>query len=242
MNRIAQQVVRDVLERHLEPIFHASSFGYRPGRSAHDAVRQSNRNVFNPDFAIDLYIERFFDTIDHELLLKALSHYCPRSWVRLYVERWLKARVMDAGHFRRTEKGTPQGGVISPLLANLFLHVAFDAWMAREHLEKPLERYADDVVVHCKTEKQAKYVLRCIEQRMCTCKLTLHPGKTTIVNLRGRASARYPKKYDFLGFTIKPCLRILQGKATVMPGRFVSSKSKANIPEKFRKLNIHKWR
>ena len=242
LDRIAQQVVRAVLERYLEPIFHDSSFGYRPGRSAHDAVRQSGSNVFNHDFAIDLDIERFFDTIDHELLLKALRHYCPLAWVRMYVERWLKAGVMDAGHFHQTERGTPQGGVISPLLANLYLHVAFDGWMAREHPEKPFERYADDVVVHCKTEKQAKFVLRSIEQRMRTCKLKLHPTKTKIVNLRGRATERYPRKYDFLGFTIKPCHRIIQGKGKVMPGTFVSTASKVRITEKFRKLNIHKWR
>jgi len=190
---IARQVVRDVLERHLAPIFHATSFGYRPGRSAHDAVRQSGRNVFKHDFAIDLDIERFFDTIDHKLLLKALGQYCPHGWVRLCVERWLKAGLMAADHFHQTKAGTPQRGVISPLFANLFLQAAFDAWMAREHPEKPFERYADDVVVHCKTEKHAKFVLWSIEQRLRTCKLTLHSGKTKIVNLRGRAMARYPK-------------------------------------------------
>jgi group II intron reverse transcriptase/maturase len=144
---------------------------------------------------IDLDIKGFFDTIDHGLLMKAVSHYCKDKSVLLYVERWLKAGVVKKdGQHMKTVLGTPQGGVISPLLANIFLHVAFDKWMEKEHPEKPFERYADDVVVHCKTEKQAQYVLREITQRLQACKLTLHPVKTRIVNLRGKSEKKYPPK------------------------------------------------
>jgi RNA-directed DNA polymerase len=129
LDRIAQQVVRNHLEKQLEPLFHESSFGYRPGRSAHDAVAQSQRNCFNHDFAIDLDIKSYFDTIDHDLMMKALSHYCKDKWVLMYVERWLKADIMKGEKRTARNQGTPQGGVISPLLSNLFLHVVFDGWM-----------------------------------------------------------------------------------------------------------------
>ena len=160
LDRIAQQVVKLHLERKVEPLFHESSFGYRPNRNAHQAVIQANKHSFNHDFAIDLDIKGFFDTIDHELLMKAVKHYCSDKWVLMYVERWLKAGLIQPqGNFVSTNTGTPQGGVISPLLANLFLHVVFDKWMDKHHPEKPFERYADDIVVHCKTEKQALYML-----------------------------------------------------------------------------------
>jgi group II intron reverse transcriptase/maturase len=242
LDRIAQQVVRAHLELQLEPIFHAHSFGYRPGKSAHDAVNQSLKHCFNHDFVVDLDIKGFFDHIDHELLLKALRHYCKDKWVELYVSRWLKAGVMTPLGHLETKSGTPQGGVISPLLANLFLHVAFDLWMEKNHPEKPFERYADDIVVHCKTEKQAQFMLKQIEQRFNTCKLEVHPLKTKIVNLRGESKANYPKKYDFLGFTLKPSMVKLKDKCKLMPGSFVSIKSRTAMLEKFKALQIHKRR
>jgi group II intron reverse transcriptase/maturase len=242
LDRIAQQVVRYHLERQLEPIFHESSFGYRPGRNAHQAVKQSGRNCFGHDFVVDLDIKGFFDNIDHDLLMKALRHYCKDTWVWMYVSRWLKAGIMAEGKFVRTKAGTPQGGVISPLLANLFLHVAFDQWMAKHHPEKPFERYADDVVVHCKTERQAQHMLREITRRMENCHLQLHPVKTKIVNLRGRSETKYPRKYDFLGFTIKPSMKTIKGRGMLLPGTFVSIQSRASILGKFRNMGIHKWR
>src|SRR5690606_20118543 len=173
LHRIAQQVVHKHLERILEPRFHASSFGCRPNRSCHQAVTQANTNSYNHDFAIDLDIKGFFDNIDHELMMKAVKHYCSDKWVLMYVERWLKAGIIQQdGNFKPSLTGTPQGGVISPLLANLFLHVVFDKWMDKYHPEKPFERYADDIVVHCKTEKQAKFMLNQIKHRMGSCKLT----------------------------------------------------------------------
>lgn len=203
LDRIAQQVITTHLERILKSQFHSSPFGYRPNRSCHQAVEQSNRNCFGHDFTLDPDIKSFFDTIYHSLLMKALVHYCQDKWILLYVGRWLNAGIISKeGIYVDRITGTPQGGFISPLLANLFLHVAFDKWM--DNPEKPFERYADDIIVHCKIERQARFVLRQIEQRFKECKLTLHPEKTKIVNLRGKSERKYPSGYDFLGFSIRP--------------------------------------
>ena len=197
----------------------------------------------NHDFAIDLDIKGFFDNIDHELMIIALKHFCPDKWVIMYVERWLKAGILlKEGTMTVPLHGTPQGGVISPLLANLFLHVVFDKWMEINHPEKPFERYADDIVVHCKSEKQAEYMLRQIKSRMNNCKLELHPVKTRIVNLRGKSLKRFSKGFDFLGFTIRPEAFLYNGKIKAVPGIFVSQKSKTGIMQKFRDMNIHKKR
>lgn len=243
LDRVAQQVVKLHLERIVEPLFHNSSFGYRPHRNCHQAVKQANENSFNHDFAIDLDIKGFFDNIDHGLLMKALQHYCQDKWVLMYIERWLKAGVVQQdGSFSATLSGTPQGGVISPLLANLFLHVVFDKWMEKYHPEKPFERYADDIIVHCKTEKQALYLLHLIKKRMESCKLNLHPEKSKIVNLRGISEKKYSKGFDFLGFTIRPSSFKCKDKVKTIPSIFVSQKSKNSLMEKFRNLNIHKRR
>lgn len=243
IDRIAQQVVRAHLEKLAEPHFHNSSFGYRPKRSCHDAVRQSCSNCFNHDFVIDLDIKSFFDKIDHELLMKSVAYFCKDRWVLLYVRRWLQSGIVqENGEQIDRLTGTPQGGVISPLLANIFMHICFDKWMDKYHPEKPFERYADDVVVHCKTEKQAQFVLKQISERLINCKLTLHPVKTKIVNLRGHSVLKYPKSYDFLGFTIKPQWCKLKTKSKLMPSIFISRKSEISILEKFRKMQIHKRR
>lgn len=243
LDRIAQQVAKTHLERILEPHFHNSSFGYRPARNCHQAVAQANRNTYDHDFVIDMDIKGFFDNIDHDLLMKAVRFYCQDKWILLYVERWLKAGIVqqDSTYIDRLT-GTPQGGVISPLLANLFMHVCFDKWMEINHPEKPFERYADDVVVHCKTEKQAIFMLKQIGTRLRKCKLTLHPVKTKIVNVRGRSEKKYPKSYDFLGFTIRPHWVKVNSKMMLMPGMFMSRKSKNSVMEEFRELNIHKRR
>jgi len=243
LDRIAQQVVKKHLEQIVEPLFDSDSYGYRPNRSAHDAVRQSNTRTLNHDFVIDIDIKGFFDTIDQDLMMKAMKHYCSDRWVLMYVQRWLRAGVVNKeGMYRDTNTGTPQGGVISPLLANIFLHVVFDGWMEKNHPEKPFERYADDIVVHCKTEKQALFMLKVIKERMQKCKLQLHPLKTKIVNLRGEAIASYPKKYDFLGFSIKPTgVKTKQGIKS-LPGTYVSIKSRAGILSKFSSWSILKRR
>jgi len=155
LDRIAQEVVRAYLDTILEPKFHESSYGYRNGRNCHQAIEKATQNALQNNWAIDLDIKGFFDNINHDLLIKAVKYYCNEKWVLMYVERWLKADIIQADGKRRSKlNGTPQGGVISPLLSNLFLHVAFDKWMEQNHPEKPFERYADDIVIHCKTERQ----------------------------------------------------------------------------------------
>ena len=243
LDRVAQQVVKAHLELQCEPHFHASSFGYRPKKSCHDAIAQACNKSFNHDFVIDLDIKSFFDTINHDLLMQAVAHFCKDKWVLLYVNRWLKADIIkqDKQLVERLT-GTPQGGVISPLLANIFMHVCFDKWMDNHHPEKPFERYADDIVVHCKTEKQAQFVLSQIRTRLAQCKLELHPTKTKIINLRGKAEKQYRKSFDFLGFTIKPNWCKVNKRWMLIPSIFISTKSVTGILTKFQTMQLHKRR
>ncbi|QCR21913.1 group II intron reverse transcriptase/maturase [Pontibacter sp. SGAir0037] len=243
LDRVAQEVVRAHLERVVEPLFHDSSFGYRPGRSCHQAVERLSQRVLCHDWAIDLDIRNFFDTIDHDLLLQAVKHYCPDRWVLLYLGRWLKAGIVQRdGTYLDRLTGTPQGGVISPLLANVFLHVAFDKWMEKHHPEKSFERYADDIVVHCKSEKQAQYVLAAIRRRLEACKLQLHPAKTRIVNLRGESAKKYPRSLDFLGFSLRPIWCRTSKGPRLLITTAMSKKSRSSVLGKFNRMRIHRWR
>jgi RNA-directed DNA polymerase len=242
LDRIAQEVVKTHLERIVEPQFHPSSFGYRPNRNCHQAVEKATQNAFTHCWVIDLDIKSFFDTIDQELLMKAVKHYCKDKWVLLYVQRWLTAGIIQRnGCFVDRTSGTPQGGVISPLLANIFLHVTFDKWMEQHHEGKPFERYADDIVVHCKSERQAIYLLKTIKQRFTECKLSVHEGKTKIVNIRGSSEKKYQMSFDFLGFTIQPhYTRVKGGVCKVLPRSVISKKSVTSVLDKFKA--IHKRR
>ena len=206
-DRVAQMVVKLTLEPKVEPSFHPDSYGYRPGKSALDAVGQARTRCWRHDWVVDLDIKGFFDSIDHALMMRAVGKHTDCPWVLLTIERWLKAPA-EAANGTRTDRdrGTPQGGVISPLLANLFLHYAFDLWMATNHLDVPFERYADDIVVHCRTEAQAQFIQREVAKRLAACRLELHPEKTKIVYCRrsGR-SQEYPRiSFDFLGYTFQP--------------------------------------
>jgi group II intron reverse transcriptase/maturase len=242
LDRIAQEVVKAHLERIVEPQFHDSSFGYRPKKNCHQAVEKATQNAFTHCWAIDLDIQSFFDTIDHALLLKAVSHYCRDKWVLMYVQRWLKAGIVQQdGCYVDSVTGTPQGGVISPLLANIFLHVTFDKWMELHHGRKPFERYADDIVVHCKTERQARYLLNEIKERFANCKLKVHEGKTKIVNIRGSSEKKYKMSFDFLGFTIEPHYTKVKGdEKRILPRCVISKKSVSSVLDKFK--GIHKRR
>jgi RNA-directed DNA polymerase len=206
-DRIAQMVVKQRLETGLEPIFHADSYGYRPGKSAKDAVGKARKRCWKQDWVLDLDIQGFFDNLDWRLLLKAVRKHAPVAWVTLYIERWLRADVlMPDGTVQKREKGTPQGGVISPLLANLFLHYAFDGWMKRHHPEVPFERYADDIICHCDSQAQAQALRDELQSRLAECGLQLHPVKTKIVHCADshRPDQGRPCRFDFLGFTFKP--------------------------------------
>ena len=181
-DRIAQTAAAMLLEEKLEPIFHPDSYGYRPGRSAHDALAVTRRRCWKQNWVLDLDVRAFFDSVPHDLLLKAVAHHTQERWVLLYIARWLKAPMqMPDGTLVAREKGTPQGSPISPLLANVFMHYAFDMWMAREYPGCPFERYADDVVAHCDTEEQAHHLRAAIAARLGALGLELHPGKTTVV-------------------------------------------------------------
>ena len=209
VDRIAQEVVRRYLEPLLEPRFHRDSYGYRPDRSAIDAIGQARRRCWRYDWVLDVDIKGFFDSIDHGLLLKALRHHTDCRWVLLYIERWLKAPVMHPdGRLEARERGTPQGGVISPLLANLFLHYVFDLWQERTHSSVPFERYADDIVLHCRSEAQVHEMLEALSRRFTACGLSLHAEKTKIVYCKdtNRHGTHDNVAFDFLGYTFRPRL------------------------------------
>lgn len=242
-DRIAQMVVKQSLEPLLEPHFHKDSYGYRPGKSAIEAVGVARQRCWRFPWVLDLDIKGFFDNIDHDLMLKAVRQHTDCRWVLMYVERWLKCPVQHPdGSVESRGKGTPQGGVVSPLLANLFLHYAFDRWMGRAFPAIPFERYADDVVCHCRSESQAKTLWGALERRLKECRLELHPEKTKIVfckedNRRGD----YPNHtFDFLGYTFRP--RVAMSKA----GNFfvgflpaMSNKAAKSIRDEMRNWRIH---
>lgn len=206
LDRVAQQVVRARLEKVLEPIFHKDSYGYRLDQSAPAAVKSCRERCWSYDWVLDVDIRKFFDTIDHELMMKAVSLHLKERWMLMYIERWLKAPVqrMD-GSRQASQKGTPQGGVISPLLANLYLHYTFDMWMGRKFPEVKFERYADDAVIHCKTEEQAVKIQAALADRLQECGLRLHPKKTKVVYCKdGTRKRSYPEeRFKFLGYTFE---------------------------------------
>ena len=207
-DRVAQQVIKDYLEPRLESQFHDSSYGYRPLRSAHQAVTAVRKNVIDYAWVIDIDIKNFFDEVDHVLLMKALDRHVEERWVKMYIQRWLEAPVMgsDGQTYMREGKGTPQGGVISPLLANLYLHYTLDKWMAYHHVGVPFVRYADDVIVHCQEETEAHLILDSIRERLSNCGLSLNEEKTKIVYCRNyrRSKRNFGVKFDFLGFRFQP--------------------------------------
>jgi len=178
-DRVAQMAVKAFIEPRLEALFHPSSFGYRKGKSAHMAINQARRNCWRYDWILDMDMKAFFDTIDHDLMMRAVKKHVPETWVRLYIQRWLESSVeLPTGEQQKRSCGTPQGGVISPLLANLYLHYAFDAWMQRNYPNIPFERYADDIVCHCKSLEEAQVLQEKLRKRLNECKLELHPLKT----------------------------------------------------------------
>jgi group II intron reverse transcriptase/maturase len=205
-DRIAQTVVAVRLEKEVEPVFHPDSYGYRPKRSALDAVAACRRRCWTKEWVIDLDVSKFFDSVRWDLVMKAVAAHTDLPWVLLYVRRWLEAPLsMSDGSLRRRDQGTPQGSAISPILANLFLHYAFDRWLTRRCPGVEFERFADDAVVHCVSERQALYVLGQIRNRMEEVGLTLHPDKTKIVfcGRDRRFDGLKPTSFTFLGFTFR---------------------------------------
>jgi len=206
-DRVGQAVVKTYLEPEVEKLFHPDSYGYRPGKSAIDAVGKARQRCWRYDWVLDLDIRSFFDSIDHERLMSAVRKHTDCRWVLLYIERWLKAPVQLADGTRVTpEQGTPQGSVISPLLSNLFLHYVFDVWMHRHYPYIPFERYADDGICHCRTEAEAQALKAALERRFSECGLELHPQKTKILYCKDddRQGDFPDTKFDFLGYTFRP--------------------------------------
>lgn len=206
-DRIAQTVATLVLNPLLEPHFHADSYGYRRGKSAHQALEVTRKRCWKYDWVLEYDIRGLFDHIDHQLLMKALRHHTDNKWVLLYVERWLKAPMQQRdGSLTERNVGTPQGGPLSPVLANLFLHYALDRWLVTNHRGVPFCRYADDGVIHCRTQEEALYLRQQIKERLEVCALELHPEKTRIVYCKdANRTGSYEKiQFDFLGFTFRP--------------------------------------
>ena len=206
-DRIAQVVVRSDLEPSVEPVFHDDSYGYRPGRSAHDAIGVCRERCWRNDWVLDMDIKSFFDTVSWELTLKAVAHHTDQRWILLYVERWLKAPLQrEDGSLVERDRGTPQGSAISPLLANMMLHYAFDGWMAREYPTVQLERYCDDIIVHARSERQALQLRAMVASRLAECGLQLNEQKTRIVYCKDddRRGSHEHTSFDFLSYTFRP--------------------------------------
>jgi RNA-directed DNA polymerase len=243
-DRVAQMVVTRFLQPVLEPHFHADSYGYRPGKSAKEALGVARQRCWRYDWVLDLDIKGFFESIDHGLLMRAVRRHtsCPRAL--LYIERWLKAPTKLAdGSLIEREAGTPQGGVVSPLLANLYLHYAFDCWMGREFPAIPFERYADDVICHCRSEAQAAHLKDAIQQRFATCRLELHPQKTKVAYCKDdNREGSYPTvQFEFLGYAFRPRFaKNREGQIFLAFTPAISPKSAVAIRRTMRSWRLHR--
>lgn len=245
-DRVGQMVVKMFVEPRLEKIFMPNSYGYRPKKNAHQAVESVRKNCRKYDWVIDLDIKGFFDNIDQDKLMVTVTRHVPEKWVCMYIERWLKTPVLlKTGTLIEKEgRGTPQGGVISPLLANLFLHYVFDIWLSRLSSAVEFVRYADDAIVHCKSEAQAKWILQKIHERMEECGLELHKDKTKLVYCKDyRRKGKHSKvSFDFLSFTFQPRTSKSKKDRKLFLGYdcAISKSAKKKIMEKLRELKIEK--
>ena len=243
-DRIAQQVIKTLVEPRLESEFMENSYGYRPNKSAHSAVRKVQEHVRKNSWVIDLDIKEFFENVNHELLLKALKVHVSEKWILMYIRRWLEASVQlpDGTLLLSSGKGTPQGGVISPLLANLYLHYCVDKWL---HIHYPLVkmvRYADDIIISCRKQKEAIQLLANLKHRLTNCGLTAHPEKTKLVYCKkeGRNLKGFPVQFDFLGFSFRPIqMKLKKGGSFLQFDCIMSRKAKVRITQELRKLEFH---
>ena len=243
-DRVAQMVVKNRLEPEVDPLFVAESYGYRSGKSALDAVGRARQMCWDYDWVCDLDIKGFFDNLDHDLMMRAVKKHAKEKWTALYIERWLKAPAQDeGGQLQKRNRGTPQGGVISPLLANLFLHYAFDLWMRRQWSHLPFERYADDIIVHCRTEEEANLVVAAIAERLKQCGLELHPDKTKVVYCKdsNRPRNHRNEQFDFLGFTFRSRTAIgRKGKFFCSFSPAISKVAVQKIRDEIRAWKLHR--
>jgi len=244
-DRVAQTVVAMQLEPLVEPRFHRDSYGYRPGRSAHDALAVCRERCWKYDWIIDLDVQKFFDEVPWDLIVKAVEAVTDCRWVLLYVKRWLVAPLKHPdGTLQERDKGTAQGSAVSPILANLFMHYAFDSWMVREFPGCPWERFADDAVVHCKSKRQAEYVLGQIAERMQEVGLRLHPEKTRIVYCKdsSRREKHEHTSFTFLGYTFRAreAINSKNGKHFASFSPAISSEALKARSARLRELRIHR--
>lgn len=244
-DRVAQMVVVMTIEPEIEPHFHEDSYAYRPKKSALDAVEKAKDRCYTFHWVLDLDIKGFFDNIDHELLIKALERHVKCKWAMMYIKRWLSVpyQLKDGTQVERT-KGVPQGSVVGPILANLFLHYTFDEWMRRNHSTISFERYADDTICHCVSQKQAEFIHRAIKKRFAECKLELNEEKTKIVYCkRNHRNIEYECiQFDFLGYTFRPRRSIdTHGEVFLNFSPAVSKKARTKIWETIRDWNQKYW-
>ena len=200
-------LLRFFCDYEVESIFLPDSYGYRPGKSALDAVGVTRTRCWHYDWVLEFDIKGLFDNIDHKLLMRAVKKHTQNKWIILYIERWLTAPMQrEDGTLLERTRGTPQGGVVSPVLSNLFLHYVFDVWMKVKYPNAPWCRYADDGLVHCKTQREAEAIKVMLQARFAECGLEMHPTKTKIVYCkdRSRKGKAANMKFDFLGYTFRP--------------------------------------
>lgn len=240
-DRVAQTVVKLIVEPLVEPVFHENSYGYRPNRSAHQALALARKRCWRRDWVIDLDIKGFFDNLDHKLIMRAVEHHIREPWVLLYIKRWLQAPVENESQECPRVKGTPQGGVISPLLANLFMHYAFDYWLERNVRNVWFERFADDAVIHCHSKQEAEFTLEAVRRRLLDCGLTLHPEKTKLVYCKDedRTEKHENTSFEFLGYTFRT--RLARNRYGKFFPNFLPAMSKASaqrIKDKIKALEI----
>lgn len=242
-DRIAQTVVKQALEPILEPKFHADSYGYRPNKSALDAVGVARKRCWRKDWCIDLDIKGFFDNMDHALIMKAIKLHTDEKWIHLYIERWLKAPLEDKdGNLIERDRGTPQGSAISPLLSNMFMHHAFDDWMRRHFPKVRFERFVDDALVHCDSLEEAEELLKAISARLLECGLKLNSDKTKIVYCKDvdRKGSHEEERFTFLGYTFRARLsKSKYGKNFVNFSPAVSKEASTRIKREIRSWRLH---
>ncbi len=242
-DRVAQMVVKEEIEPKLEGEFLENTYGYIKGKGALEAVGKVRENVWKKSWVIDLDIEKFFDSVDHELLMKVLSRHVEPKWLKMYISRWLKSGVINTkGEREETKVGVPQGGVISPLLSNIFIHYVVDKWMEKHYPEVVMVRYSDDVIIHCETKEEAEEVLSSLTERLRRCKLKINEEKTKIIYCKSSRNRNNDSEvsFDFLGYTFKPMTKCKNGKLFLGYDCEISKKSRKKVIREIRKLRIER--